>query len=61
MEGSISAKLLSISALGLAAAGIIFLVLTIMGNRESWMIGAALGCVVLSNLFWVIRNQIREK
>lgn len=53
--------LLSISSIGLAVAGIIFLCLAMFGENESnWTLCSALACVALSNLFNVIRNYFNK-
>ena len=50
--------LLSIASLGLIAAGAIFLCVSIFDGQETTTpLAAALACILLSNLFNVIRNM----
>ena len=50
--------LLIIASLGLIAAGAIFLCVSIFDGQEtSTPLAAALACILLSNLFNVIRNM----
>lgn len=45
-----------ISSIGLAIAGLIFILISIFDNEKSeWILPAGLFCVVLSNLFNIIR------
>ena len=54
--------LLFIAGLGLLIAGIIFLLVTLLSDHESeWVLPAALGCVLLGNLFNLIRNQMNKR
>ncbi|MCI5700207.1 MAG: hypothetical protein MR308_07515 [Lachnospiraceae bacterium] len=51
-----------ISSLGLDAAGIIFLCIYLFGgSKNNWMLGFAIACVALSNLFNIIRNSYNKK
>ena len=50
-------RLLAISAVGLAIAGLIFLGLSIFGEDRGAYLPAGLACVTLGNLFTVLRNQ----
>ncbi len=54
---SIPHKLLIIASLGLSAAAIIFLCLSVFGYEGEWTVPAALGCVSLSLLFQIIFRQ----
>lgn len=54
--------LILIASAGLAIAAIIFLCVAIFGEEKSnWVLYSALVCVVLSNLFNVIRTSLYEK
>lgn len=54
--------LILIASVGLAIAGIIFLCVAIFGETKSnWPLSSALVCVVLSNLFNVIRASFNKK
>ena len=45
-------KLLIIASIGLAAAGVIFLVISFTGKFDgTWPLAASLICIVLSNIF----------
>lgn len=49
-------KLLIIASVGLAVGGIIFLVMAFIGGFDgTWPLAASLICIVLSNLFNIIR------
>lgn len=49
-------KLLIIASIGLAAAGVIFLVISFIGKFDgTWPLAASLICIVLSNIFNIIR------
>lgn len=49
-------KLLIIASIGLAAAGVIFLVISFTGKFDgTWPLAASLACIVLSNIFNIIR------
>jgi len=49
-------KLLIIASIGLAAAGVIFLVISFTGKFDgTWPLAASLICIVLSNIFNIIR------
>ena len=49
-------KLLIIASIGLAAAGVIFLVISFTGTFDgTWPLAASLICIVLSNIFNIIR------
>lgn len=49
-------KLLIIASIGLAAAGVIFLVISFTGKfGGTWPLAASLICIVLSNIFNIIR------
>ena len=51
-----------ISSLGLDVAGIIFLCIYLFdGSKNNWMLGFAIACVALSNLFNIIRNSYNKK
>lgn len=51
-------NLLLISSCGLMIAGIIFLIISLVGTVPgNWPLASALGCIVLSNLFRLIKNQ----
>ena len=53
--------LLIIASAGLAIAGIIFLLVAIFDeDKDNWMLISALVCVILSNLFNVIRTQFNN-
>ncbi|MDO4466679.1 MAG: hypothetical protein Q4C49_06685 [Bacillota bacterium] len=55
-------KLFIIAILGLNIAGFIFVLLSIFGKIESnWILPAGLFCVVLGNLFNLIRIQQSKK
>lgn len=54
--------LLVIASMGLAIAAIIFLCVAIFGEGNSnWVLYSALVCVVLSNLFHVIRASFYKE
>lgn len=54
--------LILVASVGLAIAAIIFLCVAIFGETKSnWALSTALACVVLSNLFNVIRASFHEK
>lgn len=62
MEKKNANTLLFIAGIGLTVAGIIFLLLAMFGERESnWVLAAALFCILLSNLFNIIRIQLNKK
>lgn len=49
-------KLLIIASIGLAAAGVIFLVISFTGKFDgTWPLAVSLICIVLSNIFNIIR------
>ena len=49
-------KLLIIASIGLAAAGVIFLVISFTGKFDgTWPQAASIICIVLSNIFNIIR------
>ena len=49
-------KLLIIASIGLAAAGVRFLVISFTGKFDGpWPLAASLICIVLSNIFNIIR------
>ncbi len=53
--------MLIIASAGLAIAGIIFLLVAIFDeDKDNWMLISALVCVILSNLFNVIRTQFNN-
>ena len=55
-------KLFIIASLGLIAAGAIFLCVSIFdGNETTTPLAAALACILLSNLFHVIRMNMDQK
>ena len=55
-------KLLIIASIGLAAAGVIFLVISFTGKFDgTWPLAASLACIVLSNLFNIIRLRQGNK
>ena len=55
-------KLFIIASLGLIAAGAIFLCVSIFdGNETTTPLAAALACILLSNLFNVIRMNMDKK
>lgn len=62
MDQKTISRLLIIASLGLSAAGIIFLVLSLLkvweGNTALML---TLGCIVLANLFNVLQIQRRKK
>lgn len=55
------AMLLLVSSGGLAVAGIIFLVISMFGYRNGWSLCTAMVCVLLSNLFNIIRCQLHKR
>ena len=57
MDSKLRNKLLTISAIGLAIAGLIFLALTTFSDDHGSCLPAGLGCIVLSNLFTVLRTR----
>lgn len=57
----LSQKLLMIASLGLSAAGIIFLCLSLFGCEKTWILPVALACVALSTLFQIIFRQRNKK
>ncbi len=53
--------LLIIASAGLAIAGIIFLLVGIFDeDKNNWMLISALVCILLSNLFNLIRTQFNN-
>ena len=53
--------LLIIASAGLAIAGIIFLLVGIFDeDKNNWMLISALVCILLSNLFTLIRTQFNN-
>ena len=55
-------KLFIIASLGLIAAGVIFLCVSIFDKQETTTpLSAALACILLSNLFNVIRMNMDKK
>ena len=55
-------KLFIIASLGLIAAGVIFLCVSIFDKQETTTpLAAALACILLSNLFHVIRMNMDQK
>ena len=55
MNKNVIYKLLVVSRCGLMAAGVIFLIISLVwytGNK--WIIILALGCILLSNLFYIV-------
>lgn len=55
------AMLLLVSSGGLAVAGIIFLFISMFGYRNGWSLCTAMVCVLLSNLFNIIRCQLHKR
>lgn len=53
-------KLQAIAGIGLSAAGMIFLCLSLFGYEKTWTLPAALGCVALSMLFQIIFHNGRN-
>lgn len=54
--------LLLIASAGLAVAGIIFLFVEIVGeDKSNWVLASALFCILLSNLFNIVRMQQNRK
>ena len=54
MDRNVIHKLLVVSRCGLMAAGIIFLIISLLsGTGSKWMIISALGCILISNLFYI--------
>lgn len=54
--------LLFIASLGLIVAGIIFLLMAMFGeDKRNWVIASALFCVLLSNLFQIVRFYLNKK
>ena len=49
-------SLLLISSRGLAVAGLIFIIIAMFGDNKTVCLPAGLFCVVLSNLFNIIRT-----
>lgn len=54
-------KLLAVASLGLAAGGIILLVIQLMGEGDRWTLSWALLCVAAASMFNVIRMQQTQK
>lgn len=55
-------RLFVIASFGLIAAGAIFLCVSIFdGNESTTPLAAALACILLSNLFHVIRMNMDQK
>ena len=55
-------RLLIIAGLGLAVEGIIFLCLAIFtAEKNNTYLCLALGCIILSNLFNIIRHQHEKR
>lgn len=58
MDRNIIDRLLGIAAAGLMVAGLIFLaVMLFEGTRGTWTVAAALVCILLSNIFRMIRRR----
>lgn len=58
MDKNLINKLLLISSCGLMIAGVIFLMILLWeGVKSRLLLGSALGCIVLANLFHIIKNQ----
>lgn len=54
--------LLFIASLGFAVAGIIFLLMSMFGeDKRNWVIALALFCVLLLNLFQLVRFYLNKK
>lgn len=61
MDNMNTNTLLIIASIGLAVAGIIFLLVAIFDeDKNNWTLFSALGCVILSNLFNIIRTQLNN-
>lgn len=57
MKKNINQKLMMIATMGLSAAGIIFICLSIFNYERTWTSAIAVVCVMLSMLFQVIFRQ----
>lgn len=55
------AMLLLISSGGLAVAGIIFLFISMFGYRNGWSLCTAMVCVLLANLFNIVRCRLEKR
>lgn len=54
--------LLFIACIGLTVGGIIFLLVALFGeNKSNWVLASALFCILLSNLFNIVRIQLNKK
>lgn len=60
MDKNRIAMLLIISSGGLAVAGIIFLCISMFGYRNGWSLCTAMVCVLLANLFNIVRCRIQK-
>lgn len=62
MERKQTNTLLLIASAGLTAAGIIFLLMAIFEeDKSNWVLASALFCILLSNLFNIVRMQLNRK
>lgn len=62
MDNKTINTLLIIVSAGLAIAGIIYLLVAIFDeDKDNWLLVSALFCVLLSNLFNIIRVQFNKK
>ncbi len=62
MDNKTINTLLIIVSAGLAIAGIIYLLVAIFDeDKDNWLLVLALFCVLLSNLFNIIRVQFNKK
>lgn len=57
MNRELSQKMLLVASVGLSAAGILFLCLSLLGYGKTWTLPTALGCVALSMLFQILFGQ----
>ena len=61
MKNNTVLTLLTIASAGLTAAALIFIGICIfVENEAQWLLPAALGCVVLSSLFNIIRHYQKK-
>lgn len=51
-----------IASICLTVAGIIFLLVAMFGvNKSNWVLASALFCILLSNLFNIVRIRLNKK
>lgn len=62
MDKKKTSTLLFIASVGLVVAGIVFLLIAMFGGEDrNWVLASALFCILLSNLFHIVRIQLNKK